>query len=303
MAAPYSGTGTAGTNLIRGIDIQKLAVQYAEEENVFKNHVTLTTTSAREIRWYTKTAGIAAGTTTTGITGDLMDNTDQLALPTIVERSWTRQTSYVREYFVESETISNEDIKDADPDVIATHVRDLIKGIARRVDARIWDVATENRTAVNINQVHCSGGHWLAGTLSDPVRDIGYAKQLIREDNYNPDGGVLLLRADSHRLLVEWVISIKGSSIPSFAAEKVSSGVIMNFMGLNVIVNQNVTAKYGLVGDLKTAVKWKSFMPITMVKIDEPLIGTKIRVKEEGEAILEHPGALCLLSGCGAAAI
>lgn len=294
-----------GEQDIRGIDIQKLAVQYAEEENVFKNHVTLTSTNAREIRWYKKTSGILGGTTTTGMTGDLMDNTDQLAQPTIVEQSWTRQTSYVREYFVESEVISEEDIKDSDPDVIATHVRDLVKAIARRVDKRIWDVATENRTggSMNINQVHCSGGHWLAGTLSDPVKDIGYAKQLIRDESYIPEGGVLLIRADSHRALVEWLITYKGSSVPQFASEKIRSGVVMNFMGLNVVVSQNVTAKYGLVGDLKTAVKWKSFFPLKMVKIVKPLIGTSIRVKEEGEAILEHPKALCLLSGCGVAAI
>jgi len=48
---------TSGMQDIRGIDIDKLAKGFADEENDFKNITTLSTTSAREIRWYKKTSG------------------------------------------------------------------------------------------------------------------------------------------------------------------------------------------------------------------------------------------------------
>ena len=100
-------TGEAQTSAmseIRGIDIDKLAKGFADEENIFKKFVTVTPTSAREIRWYKKTVGFLSGTQTGATTSNLIDNTDQLALPTVVEQSWTRTSSYIKKYFVESPT-------------------------------------------------------------------------------------------------------------------------------------------------------------------------------------------------------
>jgi phage major head subunit gpT-like protein len=141
----------SGQAEIRGLDIDKLAKGFAEEEMVLKRFVSVTKTSAREIRWYKKTAGFLTGTTTTGITGNRIDNVAERALPSVVEQSWTRQTSYVRKYFVESPTLSMEDIKDADIDVLATNVRDLVRAVANRVDTRIFNVLSESLSPSDIN--------------------------------------------------------------------------------------------------------------------------------------------------------
>jgi len=109
---------------IRGIDIDKLAKGFAEEEIVMKRFCNVTSTSAREIRWYQKTAGFLDSTDTTAITASQISNTAFKARPFVVEQSWTRQTSYVRKYFVESPWISQEDIKDNDVDILAANVRD-----------------------------------------------------------------------------------------------------------------------------------------------------------------------------------
>ena len=108
--ADYSGQAD-----IRGIDVDKLAKGFADEENVFKKFCVNSSTSAREIRWYQKTSGfLSAPTNETQTSGaTLMANMPERARPAVVEQSWTRNTSYIRKYFVESPLISEEDIKDS----------------------------------------------------------------------------------------------------------------------------------------------------------------------------------------------
>ena len=125
---------------IRGIDIDKLAKGFADEESFFKKFVVVSATSAREVRWYQKTSGYLDSTDTTGITASQIANVAPKARPVVVEQSWTRNTSYVKKFFVESPTISDEDIRDSDIDILATNVRDLVRAVERQIDARIYTV-------------------------------------------------------------------------------------------------------------------------------------------------------------------
>jgi hypothetical protein len=277
---------SSGQADIRGIDIDKLAKGFADEENVFKKICQVSKTSAREIRWYQKTSGFLAGVTTTGITGDIMDNVAERARPSVVEQSWTRQTSYIRKYFVESPLISEEDIMDSDVDVLATNVRDLVRAVARRVDARIYSVMS-----TDVGNSNASTAAWDAASGQDPIKDLMVAKKDIRVDSYDPEGAMLLLSPKDHESLITWLISTKGSSIPNFSSEKVRSGVVMEILGLNVMVSTNVTADEAMVIVPQRAMSWKSFMPITSVVINDSGIGRKIRVWEEGEAIMTDTNA------------
>ena len=126
-------------------------------------------------------------------------------------------------------------------------------------------------------------------------------KRKIRSFGYNPEGGELFLNAYGHQTLLSWLINQKGSSIPQFSSQKVVTGVVMEILGLNVIVSENVTDNYGAIAQGKEACTWKTFVPITARTIEDVGIGTRIRVWEEGEAILRNPRAVCLLSGTGAA--
>lgn len=287
---------TSGEQDIRGLNIDKLAKGFAEESNLFKNFVVKSKTSAREIRWYQKTAGFLESVTTTGITGDRIANVAERALPTVVEQSWTRQTSYVRKYFVESPTISMEDIKDSDVDILATNVHDLVRAVARKVDKRIFDVITESVTPSNINTAAAVGTGWDDGTNGNPVTDILVGKKNIRSYSYDPEGCVLAMNPIEHQFLLTWLISTKGSSIPNFSSEKVKSGVVMEILGCNVLVSNNVTTDYVVMWVPSRAATWKSFVPITSVVIDDPGIGKKIRVWEEGECLLTDPKAVHLIT-------
>jgi hypothetical protein len=282
---------------IRGLNIDKLVKGFADEEIIMKKYVSVTPTSNREIRYWTKTSGFLDTTDTTGITASYMA-TDQLTLAPVVNQSWTRSTSYVKKYFVESQTISEEDIKDSDVDVLGTNIRDLVRAVSHQVDLRIWNVLTENQSASNINSVSITN-EWDDYSNATPIADLLNAKRLIRNQSYDPEGAILFLNPNEHMYLLNWLINTKGSSIPQFASNKIVDGTVMEILGLNVVVSTIVTADYAAVVVPGRAATWKQFTGITSAVIDDPGIGKKIRVWEEGECILHDPKAVTLLSNVG----
>ena len=283
----------SGQAEIRGIDIDKLAKGFADEENQFKRVCLVAPTAAREIRWYQKTSGFLDSTDTTGITASQISNISPLAQPVVVEQSWTRNTSYVRKYFVESPMIPMEDIKDSDIDILATNVRDLTRAVERQVDKRIYDVATAGVAAANN---FASVAAWDAGSGQDPIKDIMKGKRLIRAASYDPEGAFLLLSPTDHESLLVWLISTKGSSIPAFSSQKVETGIVMEILGLRVLVSQNVDSDEAMIIVPQRALTWKTFVPITARTIEEVGIGMKIRVWEEGEAIMTDSSAVAKIT-------
>jgi len=281
---------------IRGLDIDKLAKAYADEELVLRKFVTNASTSAREIRWYQKTAGFLDSTDSTGITASQIANTASKARPTVVEQSWTRQTSYVRKYFVESPWISEEDIRDTDIDLMARNVHDLVRSIQNKIDTRIYNVITESLSPSNINTAAATGTGWDDGTNGNPILDIMTGKQNIRSNSYNPEGAVLYINPIEHKNLINYLITTKGSSIPAFSSERVRDGVVMELLGCQVVVSENATTDYALIFVPQRAATWKSFMGISSAVIVDEGIGRKIRVWEEGECLLTDPKAVHLIT-------
>lgn len=287
---------TSGQADIRGLDIDKLAKGFADESLVLKNFVTVSSTAAREIRWFQKTAGFLDSTDTSGITSTQLRPVPSLAQPVAIEQSWTRQTSYVKKYFVESPMISEEDIKDCDIDILATNVRDLVLAVQNQVDTRIYNVLTESLSPSTINTVAAVADGWDDTATGNPILDLLSAKQKIRSYRYNPEGAVLYINSIEHQNLVNFLISVKGSSIPGYSSEKIKTGVVMEILGLNVVVSENATTDYALVFVPQRAATWKEFMPLTTAIITEPGIGRKIRCWEEGECLLTDPRAVCLIT-------
>lgn len=281
---------------IRGINVDKAVKGFADEENVFKKFVANSSTMAREIRWYQKTSGFLDSTDTTAITASQIANTSFKSLPVAVEQTWTRQTSYIRKYFVESPLLSEEDIKDSDVDILATNIRDLVRGVARQVDQRIINVITENYTPVNIQTGAATANGWNDAVTGDPITDILAGKQAIRAQGYDPESCILAMNSIEHKFLLQYLINVKGSSIPAFSSEKVRSGVVMELLGCNIVVSENVTTDYAVMFVPQRAATWKSFIPIKSATIKDEGIGTKIRVWEEGEALLTDPKAVYLIT-------
>ncbi len=290
---------------IRGINIDKLAKGFGELIPTFKNYLTKSKTKNREIRWYRKGLTLATAMnplntpTTQGVTATMMANTSFKARPFVVEQAWERQTSYIRKYFVESPVISMEDIKDSDIDILAGNVRELVKAVNFRVDSRIYDVLTEGSAGTpnptTVNDTAAIAG-WSTVATCNPILDLMNAKMEITNSGYNPEGAICLMSPLEHKSLLNFLVSVKGSSIPSFATEKVKSGIVMQLLGLNIVVSPQATDDWVITFVQGRAATWKGFMPLTSVVIDEPGIGKKIRVWEEGEAILTDPRAVHILS-------
>ena len=278
---------TVGQSELRGIDIDKLAKGFADEEFIFKNYLNATPTSAREIRWYRKTAGTLDSTDTTGITASQLEGVGQLALPDVIEQSATRQTSYVKKFFVESPWLAWEDIRDCDLDMLAINVRDLTRGIANRVDKRIYNTLSGGLALSGSSM----GTGWDDTTNGNPILDLLSGAMAIRSQSYDVSNLVVLMSPTAYKWLVNYVITVKGSSIPAFASSTAQSGVLTSVIGQRIVVSNNATDNWVVQIVPNRIATWKTFQPITAITKDEPGIGVKIRVWEEGEILLTDPNA------------
>lgn len=281
---------------IRDLFIDKLVKGFAEEELVFKGFVTTGPTSAREIRWIQKTSGFLTSPTTTGITTDMIE-TAEGARPVVLAQSWTRNTSYVKLWKAETETISDEDIKDNMVDILATHIKDVTRAVMKKVNDHIYNILTETQTPVNINTFATTaigGDQWdAASDAGDPIKDLEWAKKLVRDNNY--EATHLFLTPKDYHSIVTWIYH-KGAQAPSIGTSLVGSGKITELVGLQVVVSNSVVADSATVCAPSQAVTYREFMGLKSATIEDPMLGIKVRVGEEGIAMLTDPKAVCLIT-------
>ena len=283
---------TAGQALIRGINIEKGAIAEFEEALIFKPLISSKPTKSREIKFFRKTTGYLTLTAPAKLS-----NIAPGARPFVAETSWTPATEFTIKYMLDSPMINMEDESDSEVNVFRDNAKDNSESIANDVDGDIFNVFTENQTAVNINSV-AANATWGAASGQDPFEDIMQAKMEIRQQTKRSiRNGVLLLNAQGEKELLVWLVTTKGSSVPNFASEKVGTGVIDNFAGLRVVVSENVVATFAVVGDFKQAAEYRTFKPFQTVIITEPLIGRKIRSSTNGTTILIKPKFIALITG------
>lgn len=290
------GTGEAD---IRGIDIQKFVTGFADEDLVLLNFARKAKTSSREIRWFQKTAGYISPATTTAITSNLGANTSFRSIAPVAEQTWTRNTSHVQKFFMESELISIEDEKDSDVDVLMTMVRDLLIGVANLQEQRAYNVLTENLSPTNILTTAATADGWDDLTTGNPILDILNGNQKIRSYRYKIDQknkAVLYINSIEHKHLLNFLISVKGSSIPSVSSALIMDGVVMEILNNDVVVSENAATDYALQFIPQKSFAWKSFMPLTAEIERYAGKGKKIFAWAEGEALLEHPKSVHLIT-------
>lgn len=280
---------TSGESTLRGIDINKLARGFADQMFVMKSLCSVTNTKAREVRWYQKTAGVLDSTDTTGITNSKIKLAAHGARPVVVEESWTRVTSYVKKYFVESPWISLEDVKDMDIDILMGNVRALVRAVQFQVDTDILNAITDTSGILTTAAVDDG---WDDEATGNPIKDILVARRKIKQNFYDTKGAVLLINSIEEEALLNFLINVKGSSIPSLATDTVKSGVLMPFLGLQVIQNEVAPTDEAIVFIPKVSVTWKQFMGLQTAIIRDPGIGVKIRVWEEGVPLVTDPKSI-----------
>jgi len=277
----------AGQAEIRSIDISKVVEGYADVDIILKNYVRVVPTSAREIRWYQKTAGYLTSPTTTAVTTDMIETASK-AMPVVIENSYTRNTSYVKKFFASSPLLSIEDLKDSDPDIWGDIIKDTVRAVNKKVDARISTVLD----AAGCGTAAATGNGWNVDADGDPLLDLLTAKESIKSYGYSTDDLVAYMNQAEEKWLMRWLISIKGSSIPGFASSRIENGKILEVVGIKIVSDPNKTTDTVTVFSPSKAVIWREFMPITSAVVEEPGIGKSVRVWCEGEAIRPNPYAV-----------
>ena len=278
---------TAGQAEIRSIDISKVVEGYADVDIILKNYVRVVPTSAREIRWYQKTAGYLTSPTTTAVTTDMIETASK-AMPVVIENSYTRNTSYVKKFFASSPLLSIEDLNDSDPDIWGDIIKDTVRAVNKKVDARISTVLD----AAGCGTATATGNGWNVDADGDPILDLLAAKESIKSYGYSTDDLVAYMNQAEEKWLLRWLISVKGSSIPGFASSRVENGKIMEVVGIKIVSDPNKTTDTVTVFSPSKAVIWREFMPVTSAVVDEPGVGKSVRVWCEGEAIRPNPYAV-----------
>lgn len=288
---------TIGQADIRGIDINKTAIVFGEEESILINFVSRSTTAAREMRWFQKTSGFLDTIAATGATEALSQiQTTSGTIPAKVKQTWTRQTSYVKIFKAESEMISTEDLKDNDVDIFNTHLKDIVRGVVNQRDIRIYSVLIEAAAAtpttpapsLTLTTAAVADG-WNDLVTGNPIFDLMQGNQKIRAQGNKTQDIVAYMNPTEHLHLMNYIITVKGSSIPAMSSELAKSGVLMEVVGNKIVVSQNATTDNVLQFIPEGACQYREFMPLTTAIIDEPLVGKTIRVATEGEAILVDP--------------
>jgi hypothetical protein len=274
---------------IRGLQIDKTVKGFALREYVFKNDLLVASMSDDGIRYYEETAADLTATAPSAIA-----NVSPLSRPATLEVNWTRKVAYYKKYFVEG-FLSREDIQSAEVPVLSRTLLRLTRAIVRQVDAAIYTAVSAG--AGNTFDVATVGGaEWNAAAGQDPILDLMRAKRLIAQNDYNPEGASLWLSPTDYESLVTWLISSKGASIPNFSSDKIRSGIVMNLLGLNIKVSNNVTADQAVVVVPNSAATWYSFENINSRVVEEPGIGSMIRVWESGVPVVHEPNAIVRLT-------
>ncbi len=280
----------AGQALIRGLNIDKVSKDMLEEASIFKKEVKNESTSSREIRWYQKTSGLLTATTPAKISAIAYG-----ARPFILKRTWTRNTSFTKKYLLDSEMIDMEDETDSDVQVFLNTAEDLTDAVAFDRDKDIWNVTSESQSPSLINDV-TSVAAWDATSGQNPYLDVAVAEQLIREGTNRNPVLKLYLSPKDHKSLKNWLVTVKGSSIPGFSSQLVENKPLLMFDGKQVVISDNVTADFAMVGNLERSTIYKEFMGLRTWIITEEGIGRKIRIGTNGIALLVRPEYNALIS-------
>ena len=280
---------TVETNTIRGLDIDKMIKGFALTNYIFKGMVNNSTTSGDSVRWYQETAADLTLTSPSFLETSPLSQFEQ------AEVDWTRNTAYPKKYAIEG-TISREDIKSADIDVLARTILRLTRAVVKKVDSVIYNVMSEDQTPATIGTAAATGTGWDDLTNGNPILDIMAGLQAIAENDYDTSGCIVAMDPKNYKDLLNYVITVKGSSIPAFASSTVQTGVVGTLVGCKLVVSNNVVADSVWMGLPKTAVTWKSFEGLHSETENIMGKGTKIEVWENGVAILTDPKAAYLIT-------
>src|SRR3990167_4229884 len=265
-----------GDPSLRAEVVDRVVRDFALQEFKLKTIVNVSPTSANKNTYWRESRSEL-----TGGTGSSFLGVPRLANPPYAEVTWTEASSYLIKFMAEG-VISYEDERTNELDVVARTLLRIGRGVASQVDAHIWNVLTEDRVVVNINEVAvAAGSEWDSSTLvnRDPLFNILRAKRLIEEFQYDTsNGGYLLLSPKGFEDLMRHEDVKKSADF----------------------YTSDVTADYAAVCLGKQAATFNQAQDLTTEVINDPGIKKTIRAWEWGVCVLHDPKSVTLLSNLAA---
>jgi len=277
---------------IAGINVREFLTGFEDEDVVLKKLCRQATTPTRQFVWMQKTAGYISPATTNGQTLNLIVNAGARGLSPIVEQTFTRNTSNVLDYSTVSELITKSDEKDVTVDILGIMMRDAQIAVASQVDTRIYNIGTESLSPSNILSTAATADGWDDAATGNPILDLLTAIQKIRANRYVISAarkGALYINSIEHKNLMNYLISVKGSSVQTTSSQLLVVGAVMEILNLDVIVSENATTDFAWVFIPNVTVAWTTFIGLSSEVEVIVGMGKKVHIWEEGEATLENP--------------
>lgn len=283
---------TVGMADLRAENVERIVKGFALQKYVMKQICMIQSSSSWKETYFQETAADLTGHDVVSI----VEGIPRLAQFPAGEVSWTEKNAWMKKHGMDAE-ISWEDAKTNSVDVIARTLLRIARAVVKSVDTDIWDVLTENQTPVLINSVAITAGdEWDSATIAnrDPIQDILNAKKEISVDNYDIEGGVLMLSPkDYANLLGNANIRNAGQ----FYTDSVTrNGNVGQMLGLTVRVSNSVTADKAGVFVPKECGTYKQAAALKIKTMEDFGIKYTIRAWEVGITQLTNPEAVCLIT-------
>jgi hypothetical protein len=281
-----------GTDTVAGINVREFLTGFEDEDVVLKKLARQASTPTRQFVWMQKTAGYISPVTTTGQTLNLIVNSGQRGLSPIVEQTFTRNTSNVKDYAATTELITQSDEKDLTVDYLGIIMRDAQIAVSSQVDVSIYNVGTESLSPSNILSTASVADGWDDAVTGNPILDILTGLQKIRAQRYIISAtrkGALYINSIEHKNLMNFLISVKGSSLGEMPSSLLVQGAVMEILNLDVIVSENATTDYAWMFIPNVTVAWTTFIGLSSEVERIVGKGKKVHIWESGLATLENP--------------
>lgn len=206
--------------------------------------------------------------------------------------SWERVLTTIEKYGLE-DTIPYEDIISNEIDVRDRTLQRIAEGVAKAVDTEIFDVLSEDLTAVNIQTQAKTAGFWNESSAAI-VKDIASAKKLIK-DYYDNASDFTLVVNPSREIDIMSYVYEKGAQAPMLANQTALNGNIGQLAGTNIITASVCPVSYALMVVPKRCATWKELMPLATDVQERRFKDTKITACEMGVTQLTDPKSVVLL--------
>ena len=280
---------TLGQADIRGENIDKIVTGFALQSFKLKQVCMLQNSTNWKESFFQETASEL--TVTDSGTGFSVKGVPRLAGFPNLNPSWTKASSYHIKHAGEA-TISLEDVKTSEFDVMARTLLRVGRAIAFSVDNAIYDVITADASTNTV----AAADTWDSATVAnrDPVGDILTAIKLCSIDNYDVlENGYLLVAPLAFSNLMRNASVIKH---PTFVSGIMQNGRRGNLLGLTILESNSIDADEACVMKGQEAVTYKTAEALTTRTIEEPGIKWTIRAWEIGITMVKNPEAICIIT-------